>query len=102
MADKKSQSFNRNYLSCVTRKPVSRVPDHVNKNQAVQPRKMARGLILEVEGLYYVAITKAMISCTFVFAYAKSRFSHDVAHLLVHVCSCTFTYFRQMIIFDIF
>ena len=64
-----------------------------DKNQALQPQKTARGLILEVEGLYYVAKTKALISCTFVFAYAKSRFSHDVAHLLVHVCCCTFTLF---------
>ena len=35
--------------------------------------------------------TKALISCTvtaicaFVFAYAKSRFSHDVALIIVHV-----------------
>ena len=46
--------------------------------------------ILEVEGFYctiYVAKTKSLISCTvqlmcvFVFAYAKSKLSHDVAHL---------------------
>ena len=60
-------------------------------NRAVQPQKMARGLkfrILEVEGLYYVAKTKALISCmvttqlicTYVFAYTKSRFSPDAAH----------------------
>ena len=53
----------------------------------------ARGLkfrIYEVEGLFYVAKTKALISfavtakliCVFVFAYAKSRFSHDAAHML--------------------
>ena len=29
----------------------------------------------------YVAKTKVLISCAFVFAYAKSRFSHDVAHI---------------------
>ena len=41
----------------------------------------------------YVAKTKALISfavtakliCVFVFAYAKSRFSHDAAHLLAVV-----------------
>ena len=67
--------------------------------QAVQPQKMARGLkfwIKEVEGLYYlnyVAKTKALIGCVvtaqlicvFVFAYAKSRFSHDEAHKVVKV-----------------
>ena len=39
----------------------------------------------------YVVKTKALISlvvtakliCVFVFAYAKSRFSHDAAHLIV-------------------
>ena len=44
--------------------------------------------------MYYVAKTKALISfavtakltCVFVFAYAKSRFSHDEAHLC-HVTS---------------
>ena len=71
-------------------------------NQAVQLQKMARGWkfrILKVEGLYYVAKTKALISftvtaklisfavtakliCVFVFAYVKCWFSHDVAHLL--------------------
>ena len=41
----------------------------------------------------YVAKTKALISsavtalliCGFVFAYAKSRFSHDVAHILEYM-----------------
>ena len=40
----------------------------------------------------YLAKTKALISwavtaqliCVFVFAYAKSRFSHDAAHLILH------------------
>ena len=39
----------------------------------------------------YVAKTKALISfavtakliCVFVFAYAKSRFSHDAAHIVI-------------------
>ena len=41
--------------------------------------------------MFYVAKTKALISCAvtvaamlicaFVFAYAKSRFSHDTAHM---------------------
>ena len=64
-------------------------------NRAAKPQKTVRGLkllIQEVEGLYYVAKTKAlMISClvttqlicTFVFAYAKSTFSHDAAQKTV-------------------
>ena len=56
---------------------------------------MARGLkfwIWVVEGLHYLySETKALISfgatakliCVFVFAYAKSRFSHDAAHVLL-------------------
>ena len=60
----------------------------------VQLQKMARGLkllIKEVEGLYYLANTKAQISlavtvkliCVFVFAYVKCWFSHDAAHILI-------------------
>ena len=65
-------------------------------NQTVQPQKMARGLkfgIYKVDGLYllcsenkdadqlrsYCTAAKLLI-CVFVFAYAKSRFSHEVAH----------------------
>ena len=61
---------------------------------------MARGLkfrILEEEGLYYpCSENKGVISfaftakliCVFVFAYAKSRFSHDAAHLImILICS---------------
>ena len=60
-------------------------------NWAVQPQ-MARGLIFQIyeeEGVYYVAKIKALISCVvtgqliciFVFAYAKTRFPHDAAHV---------------------
>ena len=43
--------------------------------------------------------TKALISCAvfaqliyaFVFAYAKSRFSHDAAHLIYHDMVCPFS-----------
>ena len=55
---------------------------------------MVRGFnigIKEVEVLYYLYVvkTKALISCeataqlicVFVFAYTKSRFSHDTAHI---------------------
>ena len=47
---------------------------------------MATGLkfrSIEVEGLYYVAKTKVLISiCAFDFAYAKGRFSHEAAHMI--------------------
>ena len=52
-------------------------------NRAVQLLKTARGLkfrIKEVEGLYYVAKTKALTAqllCGFVFAYAKAGFLND-------------------------
>ena len=43
------------------------------------------------EGLYYIAKTKKLISCTvtaqlicvFVFAFAKNWFSYDMAHLII-------------------
>ena len=63
-------------------------------NRAVQPQKMAR-IKLEISDLgrrdctICLTKTKALISfavtakliCVFVFAYAKSRFSHDEAHI---------------------
>ena len=57
-------------------------------NQSVQPQKMARDLkfrVKEVEGLYYLCSeNKALLIYAFVFAYAKIRFSHDAAHILVN------------------
>ena len=61
-------------------------------NQAVQPQKMVRGLKFQRDCTFFVAKAKALISCTvtvqlictFVFANAKIRFSHDAAHLTVH------------------
>ena len=62
--------------------------------QAVQPQKMDRCLefqIKEVDGQYYIYVvkTKALISlavtvqliCTFLYAYAKSWLSHDMAQM---------------------
>ena len=60
-------------------------------NQAIQSQQMAIGLkIYEAEGLFYVGKTKVLISCAvtaqliscFVFAYAKSWFSHDTAYIV--------------------
>ena len=70
----------REYLS-------SGLPTRSNTNGAVHPRGL-KFWINEVEGLYYVAKIKALISCrvtvpicAFVFAYAKFRFSHDSAQI---------------------
>ena len=64
---------------------------HYSCKRWLEARKF--GLSIKVEGLYfpiYVAKTKALISCmvttqlicAFVFAYAKSRFSHNAAHII--------------------
>ena len=61
-------------------------------NWAVQPQKMARDLkfqVNKVEGLYYLCSENkgadqlsVHLICAFFFAsYAKSRFSHDMAHI---------------------
>ena len=89
-----------NKMSLVVRKQTFWFPTWSNTNQAVQLQRMARSLkfrIYEVEGLYYSCSekTKALISfvvnakliCVFVFAYAKSRFSHDAAHMAKQVFS---------------
>ena len=76
-------------------------PTRSNTNRAVQPQKMARGLKFRIkveESVYYpyIAKTKALISCAgtaqlicvSVFAYAKSRFSHNEAHF-IFIVSCS-------------
>ena len=67
-------------------------PTRSDTNQAVQPQKMARGLKFGLKKkrdcAIYEAKTMALISCAvtaqlicaFVFTYAKSRFSRNVAH----------------------
>ena len=62
-------------------------PTRSDTNRAVQPQKLAKGWKFRI----YVAKTKELISCAvtaqlicvFVFAYAKSRFSHDTAHCII-------------------
>ena len=78
-------------MMSVTRKPVFKVSDQADTNLAVQKQKMARGLKFREERdcTIYLAKTKTLISCVataqlicaFVFAYAKNRFSHGVAHI---------------------
>ena len=73
-------------MSLVVSKPV------FDTNRAVQSQKMARGLKRKKRDCAIcVAKTKALISCTvtaqlicvFVFAYAKSRFSHIEARISI-------------------
>ena len=49
----------------------------------------------------YVVKTKALISCVFVFAYAKSRFSHDEAHFNVQLENCRLCYITDNCIMKI-
>ena len=72
------------------RKPVFGVSD---QDRAVKPQKMARGLKFwiqeEKECCYLCRENKALISyvataqliCASVFAFAKSRYSHDAAQI---------------------
>ena len=84
------------------RKLVVRFPTRSNTNLAVLPQMMARGFnvqISKVEGLYYLcsgnkgqiscALT-AQLVCTFVFTYAKNRFSHGAAQTNLPLLSSFF------------
>ena len=67
------------------------LPTRSDTNWALQPQKKARRLtflMLEVEGLYYLCTEnqgayQPQLICAFVFAYAKSRFSHDATHFIL-------------------
>ena len=74
-------------MSHVTRKPGSRVSYQVREKAGCTYTEDKRCEILDLErrGIVlsiYVAKTKALI-CAFVFAYAKIRFSHDTAQIIV-------------------
>ena len=77
--------------SChVWRKPVSGFRTCSDTNRAVHPHIMARGLkfgIYEVEGLYYLCSENKSVAtqliCAFLLEYAKSRFSHDIAQMIL-------------------
>ena len=74
----------RKNLSLVVRKPVFKVSDQVLHKMGCTVTE--DGWKLEISDLGSrgsMAKTKALISfsiCVFVFAYGRSRFSHDVAH----------------------
>ena len=67
-------------------------PTSSDTNRAVQLQKAARGLKIQVqeeEGLHYLNTenkradqVNAQLIFAFDLAYAKSRFSHDMAHLI--------------------
>ena len=78
------------HMSLVLRKPVFGVSDQVpHKPGCTAKEDGSRLEISYLESTINEAITKALISfavtakliCVFVFAYAKSRFSHDPAHM---------------------
>ena len=60
-------------------------PTRPDTNRDVQLQKLAKGLKFRTDCTIFIAKTKALISCAvtcaFVFAYAKSRFSHEAAHM---------------------
>ena len=69
-------------------------PTRSETNRAVQQQSKARDMkfrIWKVDGFYYVAETKTLISCAvtaqlicaFISAYAKSRLSHDAALMVL-------------------
>ena len=86
-------SLDEAHMSPVMRKPVFRVSNQVRHKPGCRRKKMARGLkfwIKEVEGLYYPCIENKGVDqlrnnraadLHFFFAYAKSRFSLDKAHM---------------------
>ena len=86
--------FNDSQLSLVVRKPVFGISDQVGHKPGCTVTQDRRSLKFRFSKLrdctIYVAKTKALISfavtakliCVFVFAYAKSRFSHDEAQFL--------------------
>ena len=80
------------YMGCIMRNLSYWALTRSDTNWAVQPQNTTRGLkfgIKEDEGLYYIAKTKVLINCivtgqlicAYVFAYAKSRFPNDAAHM---------------------
>ena len=79
-------------MGLVLRKPVYGFPTRSGTNRAVQPQKIARILkfrIQVVEELYYPYSENKgadQLSCV-VFAYAKSRLSHNEAHILIYIFS---------------
>ena len=77
------------------RKRCTGFPTRSDTNRVAQPQKVARGLkfrIKKVEGLYYICgenkgagqlCSYCEADLRFVFAYARSWFSHNEAHILV-------------------
>ena len=77
-------------MSCIVRKPGFGIPTGSDTNGAVQPQRRVRGLKFRtygVERLYCVCSKNKGADqllgncCTFVYAYTKSKFSHDAAHI---------------------
>ena len=79
------------------RKPVFGVSDQVRHKPGCTTTEDAERLEISDLGSRGIAKTKALISCAvtaqlicvFVFAYAKSRFSHNVFPMYLYATLCT-------------
>ena len=87
------------HLSPVVKKPVLGVLTRSHTNQSVQPQKMVRGLKFGSRGIvqsksqkngagHLCSFRAADLGLFFVFAIAKSRFSHDKAYLCLKTVTC--------------
>ena len=81
-------------MSSIARKPVFGVSDHVRNKPGHTLEAENFGFRKKRDCTIYVAKAKALISCavtaqlicSFVLAYAKSRLSHDTAHIMRVMC----------------
>ena len=78
-------------MSCILRKPVFGVSDQIRHKPdctaAEDSQRLeildlgSRGIVLSIKRKRRRWAVTAQLICAFVFAYAKSRFSHDAAHM---------------------
>ena len=81
-----SRAYN---LSQDTRKPVFGFPTRSDTFRAVWPKEMAKRLGFRQKRSFTIGVRcSAVWLCDFVFAYAKSRFSHDAAHINIYTQPC--------------
>ena len=69
-------------MSLVVRKPVFGASDQVPHKSGCVATEEGTCNMLEISDLEREGIVTVQLNCVFVFAYAKSRFSHDAAHII--------------------
>ena len=80
-----------NFMSCVVRKPVLRDSNQVRHNGTVQFQRKARGFLnigsrgIALSLLLISCAITAQLICAFVFAFAKSRYSHEAALMVFNI-----------------